>query len=114
MVRRSRSSVIIPGNVKKAPSLPCSPPPLEQGSIFERHGLYPALDFLDRQWRLGRDRALDLGERHWRWVVVLVWLGFSAWFIYSRWAGIQAFSLNDTDDNLRMSQVRALLASQDW
>jgi len=53
-------------------------------------------------------------ERNWRWLVVATWLIFCAIFIYQRWAGIQGFALGDTDDNLRMSQVRALLGGQDW
>jgi hypothetical protein len=57
--------------------------------------------------------ARPLAER-WRWVVLLAWALFCAWFVYSRWANIQGFALGDTDDNLRMSEVRALLAGQDW
>ncbi|MDQ3246830.1 MAG: glycosyltransferase family 39 protein [Pseudomonadota bacterium] len=53
-------------------------------------------------------------DERWRLAVVLAWLLFCAWFLYSRWANIQGFALGDTDDNLRMSQVRALLAGQDW
>lgn len=59
-------------------------------------------------------RALALLERHWRWIVVAVWAGLSAWFLFKNWGQIRAFSLGDTDDNMRMSQVRALLAGQDW
>ena len=62
-------------------------------------------------------RISDLGEvldRSWRWVVIAMWLIYCAWFLYSRWAAIHTFALIDTDDNMRMSQVRALLAGQDW
>ena len=59
-------------------------------------------------------RAVELIERRWKLVVCLVWLGFAAWFIYSRWAEIRYFSLPDTDDNMRMMQVRGLLHGQDW
>lgn len=62
-------------------------------------------------------RISDLGEmidRRWRSVVIVMWLIYCAWFVYTKWAGIHAFWLIDTDDNLRMSQVRALLAGQDW
>src|SRR5690606_8335666 len=31
-----------------------------------------------------------------------------------RWAAIRGFALGDTDDNMRMMQVRALLHGQDW
>jgi hypothetical protein len=53
-------------------------------------------------------------DRRWPWLVLLAWLLFSAWLIYARWAFITGFVLTDTDDNMRMSQVRALLAGQDW
>lgn len=53
-------------------------------------------------------------ERHWRWWVLLFWLGVSAWFLFQRWGQIQGLALSDTDDNMRIMQVRALLAGQDW
>ena len=59
-------------------------------------------------------RALELVERRWRWIVLLVWLGFCAWFVWDRWAQIRWFGLGDTDDNMRMMQVRALLNGQGW
>jgi len=60
------------------------------------------------------DRLFDLVDRYWKWVVVAAWLGFCAWFLFDRWNAIHWFALPDTDDNLRISQVRALLAGQDW
>jgi hypothetical protein len=59
-------------------------------------------------------RAFDLIERRWKWFVVLVWLGFCAWWIYSAWNQIRWFGLGDTDDNMRIMQVRALLNGQGW
>jgi len=59
-------------------------------------------------------RALELVERHWKWIVLLVWLAFCAWFIFSKYNQIRWFGLGDTDDNLRMMQVRGLLHGQDW
>jgi len=53
-------------------------------------------------------------ERRWRWWVLLFWLATSAFLLYMRWGAINGFALNDTDDNLRMMQVRGLLAGQDW
>lgn len=53
-------------------------------------------------------------ERRWRWWVLLFWLGTSAFLLYSRWAPINAFWLGDTDDNMRIMQVRSLIAGQDW
>ena len=60
------------------------------------------------------DRALGFLDRHWKWITVAVWLAFCLYFVISRWNAIQYFALADTDDNLRMSQVRALLGGQDW
>ncbi|HEX6411256.1 MAG TPA: AcrB/AcrD/AcrF family protein, partial [Sphingomicrobium sp.] len=60
------------------------------------------------------DRVLDFVDRYWKWIVVGVWLAFCVYFTIERWNGIRLFSLGDTDDNLRMSQVRALLGGQDW
>ena len=53
-------------------------------------------------------------ERHWRWWVLLFWLATSAVLLWARWGSINAFALGDTDDNMRMMQVRALIAGQDW
>ena len=55
-------------------------------------------------------------DRHWRWWVILFWLGFAAWLVFNRdrWMLIQGFSLGDTDDNMRMMQVRGLLEGQGW
>ncbi|MEO6582347.1 MAG: AcrB/AcrD/AcrF family protein [Sphingomicrobium sp.] len=58
--------------------------------------------------------ALRLLDRHWKWVTVLAWLILCAWFVFNRWSQIHAFNLLDTDDNMRISQVRALLHGQDW
>jgi len=59
-------------------------------------------------------RAFELIERKWKWVVLLAWLIFCAWWIYSSWHNIRWFALGDTDDNMRIMQVRALLHGQDW
>jgi hypothetical protein len=53
-------------------------------------------------------------DRNWRWLLLLTWLAYSAWLVYARWSYVTGFVLTDTDDNMRMSQVRALLAGQDW
>ena len=60
------------------------------------------------------ERILGLLDRHWKWLVLIVWLGFVAWFLWSRWTEIRWFNLPDTDDNMRMMQVRGLLGGQDW
>ena len=58
--------------------------------------------------------GLDGLERRWRWWVLLFWIATSALLLYTRWGAINGFVLNDTDDNLRMMQVRDLLSGQDW
>lgn len=58
--------------------------------------------------------GLDGLERRWRWWVLLFWLATSALLLYTRWGAINGFALGDTDDNLRMMQVRGLLSGQDW
>jgi hypothetical protein len=60
------------------------------------------------------ERALALLDRHWKWLIVATWLLFCLSFVISKWADIRAFNLGDTDDNMRMMQVRALLHGQDW
>ncbi|QIL03247.1 AcrB/AcrD/AcrF family protein [Sphingomonas sinipercae] len=53
-------------------------------------------------------------DRHWKLVVVIAWVGLCAWYLNDRWGDLRAFALGDTDDNMRMMQVRALLHGQDW
>ena len=67
-----------------------------------------------RKKELNAERAIELLERHWIWVVALAWLLFCGWFIFDRWTNIQTFNLADTDDNMRMMQVRGLLHGQAW
>jgi hypothetical protein len=59
-------------------------------------------------------RVLDWVEREWKWIALLVWLGLCAWFVYQKWTDIRWFGLGDTDDNMRIMQVRALLHGQGW
>lgn len=56
----------------------------------------------------------DWAEKHWRWLVLIFWLAVSAYMLWERWDYIRLFALGDTDDNLRMMQVRGLLAGQGW
>lgn len=58
--------------------------------------------------------AGELIDRHWKLIVVLAWIGFCAWFIYNNYDEIRWFRLGDTDDNMRMMQVRGLLHGQGW
>ncbi len=52
--------------------------------------------------------------RHWKLIVLLFWLGFAAHALFMKWGQIRGFALGDTDDNLRMAQVRDLLNGQGW
>ncbi len=64
-----------------------------------------------------RGRGLDWTnalERHWRPFVLIFWGCTVAYLMWERWAGIGAFALSDTDDNMRIMQVRALVRGQDW
>jgi hypothetical protein len=58
--------------------------------------------------------ALDRLEKHWRRWLLLFWLLACGYLIHKYWGGIRAFGLSDTDDNMRMMQVRGLLRGQDW
>jgi hypothetical protein len=52
--------------------------------------------------------------RRWRSMLVVAWLLYILFIIINRWQLIQAFALPDTDDNLRLAQVRAWLGGQGW
>lgn len=56
----------------------------------------------------------DWAEKHWRWLVLFFWLAVSAYMLWDRWDAIRLFALGDTDDNMRMMQVRDLIAGQGW
>ncbi len=53
-------------------------------------------------------------DRHWRALVAAIWLVTCAILVWHRAGFIRWFTLPDTDDNMRMSQVRALLEGQGW
>ncbi len=53
-------------------------------------------------------------ERRWKLIAALIWIAICAWFIHVKWNDIRFFGLGDTDDNMRMMQVRALLHGQGW
>ena len=60
------------------------------------------------------EQALDILERHWKLIVVVAWLAFCAWYLWNNYDSVRYFRLGDTDDNMRMMQVRGLLHGQDW
>jgi hypothetical protein len=57
------------------------------------------------------ETALD---RHWLRITLVAWLVIVAWWLSTRWGGIHWLALGDTDDNMRLMQVRGLLAGQGW
>jgi len=59
-------------------------------------------------------KVADIFFRRWQWVLVLIWLTYAVVIIANRSGQIQAFALPDTDDNLRLAQVRAWLGGQGW
>lgn len=59
----------------------------------------------------GQDGMLD---QHWQLVLLCIWFATCAAFLVYRWPAIQWFGLGDTDDNMRLMQVRALLDGQGW
>lgn len=62
----------------------------------------------------GPARFIEILDRHWLRFVTLIWLVTCSVMVWHRWNMIRWFSLPDTDDNMRMSQVRALLNGQGW
>src|SRR6476469_6110108 len=69
---------------------------------------------LKSQYERAERWLISTVERHWRWIVLAAWLGVCALWIFQRWAAIRWFVLPDTDDNMRIMQVRALLHGQGW
>lgn len=58
--------------------------------------------------------VLRWANENWKWVVFLIWLGVSAYYLKEREDNIFWFALGDTDDNMRYLQVRDWLAGQGW
>ena len=61
----------------------------------------------------GRGLGYDM-DRHWRSLTLIAWVAIAGWFLYDKWSWVHWFSLGDTDDNMRLMQVRALLDGQGW
>ncbi len=53
-------------------------------------------------------------DRHWMRLTLAAWLFVAAALFWSRWGQIYWLGLGDTDDNMRLMQVRALLHGQAW
>ncbi len=60
------------------------------------------------------EQAIEAIERHWKLIVVVAWLAFCAWYLWNNYDAVRYFRLGDTDDNMRMMQVRGLLHGQGW
>jgi MFS family permease len=56
----------------------------------------------------------DFLAQYWKSILLVVWVAASAYFLFERWQAIHWFALGDTDDNMRIMQVRALMQGQDW
>ena len=50
----------------------------------------------------------------WRWGWLIAWALIAAYLVEWKWGAIHWFGLGDTDDNMRIMQVRALLDGQGW
>ena len=53
-------------------------------------------------------------DRYWLRLTLVAWLCVAAWFVWDNWNGIRFLALGDTDDNMRLMQVRGLLGGQGW
>jgi len=53
-------------------------------------------------------------DRGWWQLLLIAWAGVVAWQLYSHWPQLHWLVLRDTDDNMRLMQVRALLNGQGW
>jgi hypothetical protein len=88
----------------------------QSGSHKRREALYCADRGLEREIRVGQleERVASWLGKHWRLAVLLFWALTCALMIFNRWRGIYWFALPDTDDNMRIMQVRAWLHGQAW
>jgi hypothetical protein len=59
-------------------------------------------------------RVRDEMDRHWLLWTLVAWACVTVWFVTQRQGNIYWLTLGDTDDNMRLMQVRALLAGQGW
>lgn len=62
----------------------------------------------------GDARILSFVDREWLRLTWLAWALICAWYLVDRWPQVHWLALGDTDDNVRLAQVRALLHGQSW
>lgn len=67
-----------------------------------------------KAWPSGGYRLAQELDRRWLSWVSLAWVLVIFWFLYNRQANVHWLVLGDTDDNMRLAQVRALLGGQGW
>lgn len=60
------------------------------------------------------DRLMAWIEHRWRTAFWLMFIGTCVYFLYYRWGQIHWLALSDTDDNLRLAEVKAWLNGQGW
>ena len=60
------------------------------------------------------ERMMLWVERHWRTAFWLLFAGACAYFLYYKWGQIRWLALSDTDDNMRLAEVKAWLGGQGW
>ncbi|WP_457310050.1 AcrB/AcrD/AcrF family protein [Sphingomonas sp. UYAg733] len=53
-------------------------------------------------------------DRYWLRLTLIAWGVLLVWYVFDRWYSIHWLALGDTDDNMRLMQVRALLDGQGW
>lgn len=56
----------------------------------------------------------DVRNILWKRWMLLVWLAAMLWLVIVRWGAIHWLALSDTDDNMRLMEVRAWLNGQGW
>src|SRR3546814_9339714 len=52
------------------------------------------------------DKNDEARDRRWLLLLALFWLAAAIWLVSQKWAAIKGLALPDTDDNLRLQQVR--------
>ena len=60
------------------------------------------------------ERMMVWVERRWRTVFWPLFLGACGYFLFYRWGQIHWLALSDTDDNMRLAEVKAWLGGQGW
>ncbi|MEO6217607.1 MAG: AcrB/AcrD/AcrF family protein [Sphingomonas sp.] len=52
--------------------------------------------------------------RHWLRLTLFAWAVLVIWYLFARWTSVHWLMLTDTDDNMRLMQVRGLIQGQGW